>query len=80
MITKHCQVPNFCRQDSMFVCAAANDIESQKECRYYRKATRTVRCMHYRAALEGHCDSIEAQNEAQNAVEHIEMSIDKLGD
>ena len=68
MSSKHCQVPNFCRQDSMFVCAAANDIESQKRCRFYRKATRTVRCMHYRAALEGHCDSIDAQN----AVKHIE--------
>ena len=66
MITKQCQVPNFCRQDSMFICTAADNTENQKRCRYYRKATRSVRCMHYRAALEGHCDSIEAQLEANS--------------
>ena len=60
----------------MFVCAAANDIEKQQRCRFYRKATRTVRCMHYRAAMEGHCDSIDAQNEAQQ----METSLEKLGD
>jgi len=65
MISKHCQVPNFCRQDSMFVCAAANDIESQKRCRFYRKATRTVRCMYCRSALDGHCDNTEAQHAAK---------------
>jgi hypothetical protein len=49
----------------MFVCAAANDIESQRRCRFYRKATRTIGCMHYRAALDGHCDNIEAQRKTE---------------
>ena len=66
MISKQCQVPNFCRQDSMFVCAAADNIENQKRCRFYRKASRTVRCMRYRAALEGHCDNVDAQREAKH--------------
>lgn len=67
MITKLRQVPNFCRPDSMYVCAAGNSVENQKRCRFYRKATRTVRCMHYRAHLEGHCDSIEAQQAADDS-------------
>ena len=67
MITKLRKVPNFCRPDSMYVCAAGNDVENQKRCRFYRKATRSLRCMHYRASMEGHCDSIEAQLAASDS-------------
>lgn len=66
MSSPQSQVPNFCRKESMYICAAGEDADRQKRCRFYRKASRSGFCMHYRASLGGHCDSVDAQLAAQS--------------
>jgi hypothetical protein len=56
--TINCCIPGF-----MSRCGAGTDAESQRACRFFRKASQGERCMHYCAALEGHCDCVEAQRE-----------------
>jgi hypothetical protein len=40
-------------------------LNSQKECRFFRKASLSDHCMHYRKLFGGHCDCVEAQREVR---------------
>jgi hypothetical protein len=52
---------NLCAPDLLSICGARESVNDQKRCRYYRKASRSERCMHFVEAIDGHCTSVEAQ-------------------
>ena len=56
--------PNYCRSGIMSRCGAGPDWHHQKKCRFYQKSTISNRCMHYIEALDGHCDSVQAQRDS----------------
>jgi hypothetical protein len=51
-----------CKKDFMSICNAASESE-QKNCTFYRKSSRSDRCMYF--VLDGYCDCLEAQIETQ---------------
>lgn len=57
--------PNYCKSGIMSHCGAGSDWRNQKKCRFYQKSTIRDRCMHYIEALDGHCDSMQAQRESK---------------
>ena len=56
---------NLCASEMMSYCTAGNNLNSQKECRFFRKASLSDHCMHYRKLFGGHCDCVEAQREVR---------------
>jgi hypothetical protein len=56
--------PNYCKSGIMSCCGAGSVWHNQKKCRFYQKSTVSNRCMHYIEALNGHCDSMQAQRES----------------
>jgi len=54
---------NYCIPGMMSRCSAGAVWENQKKCRFSKKSTSGDRCMHYIIALDGHCDSVDAQRE-----------------
>jgi hypothetical protein len=59
---------NYCVAGLMSRCSAGTVWNDQKRCKYAEKSTVSNRCMHFIEAIDGHCDSAEAQRELTNAV------------
>lgn len=59
----------FCKREFMSICTAAN-IREQKNCKFYKKASFSDRCMHF--MFEEYCDCLEAQIATQNPKPSIE--------
>jgi uncharacterized Fe-S center protein len=56
---------NYCVTGVISQCTAGPNLQRQKKCKYYEKATIRDQCMYYIEALNGHCDCVDAQREAQ---------------
>lgn len=57
---------NYCIPGVMSRCSAGLTWHKQKRCKYAIKSTLSDRCMHYISALNGHCDSVNAQRGLNN--------------
>jgi hypothetical protein len=57
---------NCCIVGFMAKCGAGPLVVNQRACRFFRMSSAGNRCMHYCVALDGHCDSIDAQQEMKN--------------
>ena len=60
---------NYCVSGLMARCSAGRVWQEQKRCKYAEKSTVSNRCMHYIAAINGHCDCLEAQKEMEKTRE-----------
>lgn len=64
--TETCGGVNRCIVGFMSKCGAGPLVINQKACRFFKMSSAGNRCMHYCVALDGHCDSIDAQQEMKN--------------
>jgi hypothetical protein len=64
--TETCGGVNCCIVGFMSKCGAGPLLITQKACRFFKMSSAGNRCMHYCVALDGHCDSIDAQQEMKN--------------
>ncbi len=58
---------NCCVGGIMSRCGAGPRPADQARCRFFKRSTTSDRCMHYIVALDGHCDSVDAQRARQTA-------------
>lgn len=63
---------NYCVTGLMSRCGAGKTWHDQKRCKFAEKSTVSNRCMHYIAAIGGHCDCEQAQRELRNNV-HVKV-------
>lgn len=57
---------NCCIIGFMSRCGAGPLVIDQRACRFFKLSSGGERCMHYCVALDGHCDSVDAQQEMKN--------------
>jgi hypothetical protein len=63
---KECDSLNCCVSGFMSKCGAGPLAINQRACRFFKLSSCGDRCMHYCVALDGHCDSVDAQREMKN--------------
>jgi hypothetical protein len=59
----------FCKRDIMSICTAASESE-QKNCKFYKKASFSDRCMHF--MFDEYCDCLDAQIATQQTQQSVE--------
>jgi hypothetical protein len=64
-----CSRANCCILGFMSKCGAGPLIMNQRSCRFFKPSSGGGRCMHYCVALDGHCDSADAQQEMKSRIQ-----------
>jgi hypothetical protein len=60
---------NFCIPGLLSKCGAGTTWFEHRHCRFAKKSQYSDRCMHYIEAIDGHCDCVNAQRDADIIVE-----------
>jgi len=63
------KIVNFCVPGILSKCAAGKTWADHRLCRFAVKAEFSNKCIHYVEEIEGHCDCIDAQRDAEIIVE-----------
>ena len=58
---------NLCNTSKIIMsfCDGKGNLDEQKKCKHYKKSTMQDKCQYYYPDFDGHCGSIEAQEEAR---------------
>ena len=60
---------NFCIPGILSKCGAGKTWRGHRHCAYAVKSDFSNKCMHYIEAIDGHCDCLDAQKNAEVVVE-----------
>ena len=60
---------NFCVPGILSKCGAGTTWSSHRYCTFANKSDFSDKCMHYIEAIDGHCDCVNAQKDANTIVE-----------
>ena len=60
---------NFCVSGILSKCGAGTTWSGHRNCRFANKSEFSNKCMHYIEAIDGHCDCVDAQKDAEIIVE-----------
>ena len=60
---------NFCVPGILSKCGAGTSWSSHRYCAFAKKSEFSNKCIHYIEAIDGHCDCIDAQRDADIIVE-----------
>ena len=59
---------NFCVPGILSKCGAGTTWSGHRHCLYANKSEFSDKCMHYIEAIDGHCDCVNAQIDAETIV------------
>ena len=60
---------NFCVPGILSKCGAGTSWSGHRHCAFAKKSELSNKCIHYIEAIDGHCDCIDAQRDAEIIVE-----------
>ncbi len=60
---------NFCVPGILSKCGAGTIWSGHRHCAFATKSEFSNKCMHYIEAIDGHCDCVDAQKDADRIVE-----------
>jgi hypothetical protein len=60
---------NFCVPGILSKCGAGTTWSGHRHCTFANKSEFSDKCMHYIEAIDGHCDCVNAQKDADTIVE-----------
>ena len=60
---------NFCVPGILSKCGAGTTWSGHRHCTFANKSEFSDKCMHYIEAIDGHCDCLNAQKDADTFVE-----------
>ncbi len=60
---------NFCVPGILSKCGAGTTWTGHRHCTFANKSEFSNKCMHYIEAIDGHCDCVNAQKDAEIIVE-----------
>ena len=71
MPTLNLKPANYCMPGILSKCAAGKIWADQRHCSFATKSKFSNKCMHYIEAIDGHCDCMDAQKDADNMFEDL---------
>ena len=72
MPTLNLKPANFCIPGILSKCGAGTTWVQQRHCSFAEKSDFANKCMYYNPSMEGHCDCMEAQKDADNTFEGLD--------
>jgi hypothetical protein len=61
---------NFCIPGLLSKCGAGTSWSGHRHCTFANRSEFSNKCMHYIEAIDGHCDCVDAQKDAEIIVEY----------
>ena len=71
MTTLNLASTNFCIPGMLSKCGAGTSWAQQRRCRFAVKSAFGNKCMYYNLAMDGHCDCIDAQQDAVKIFDEV---------
>jgi hypothetical protein len=67
---------NLCETGFFSWCRGSDNVEDQRLCGYFQKATHANRCMFLKQSFNNHCDSLKAQTRAPLFENELEINLE----